>query len=84
MSFKVAAQPSPVVDEFLQDAQALEAEKTDLMARINANREILRNLRTAGKANQAQADAIGEFYKDREKKAKDDAPATDKTPAAKK
>lgn len=78
MSFKIAADPSPIVDEFLRDAQALEQEKTELMARIDANRSILRNLRTSGKANQAQADAIAAFYKDRSKNgSKDDAPAAE-------
>jgi hypothetical protein len=87
-----AAEPSAMVDEFLKDAQALEAEKASLMERIDANRSILRNLRTAGKANKAQADAIGAFYKDRVKTAKTEdapaadapaAPATEKTPAKK-
>lgn len=89
---KFAAEPSPMVHEFLVDAQTLAAEKEDLFARIDANRVMLRNLRTMGKCSKEQADAVAAFYKDRESKkdaavaeaAAPDAPAAPAEKSAKK
>jgi hypothetical protein len=82
-TIKFAAEPNAMVHEFLTDAATLSEEKDDLYARMNANREILRNLLISGKASKEQAEAIEAFYKPRAKNTKsDDAPVKD-TPKGK-
>lgn len=77
-TFTYAPEPSPFVHELLLDAKSLQEERAALQTRMEANRRMLRDLRTMGKASQEQADAIAAFYKDRESKAdKADAPAAD-------
>lgn len=50
------------VTEQFDDAYRLQEEKSELMERINANRSILRTLRTAGKLSQPQDAELEEIY----------------------
>lgn len=68
----VLGEHNPFVNQQLTVAQVLADEKDDVLKRIGANREVLRNMATMGYLSPEQATAIREFYPDRPRKSKDE------------
>jgi len=66
----VKGEHNPFVTQMLQAASDLSDEKDALMARIKANREVLRNMKTQGFVDDEQSAAIDEWYPVRERKGK--------------
>jgi hypothetical protein len=70
------AEHNPAVNELLQGAQALADEKSDLLKRIGANRDILRNYQTLKIPSAEQWTAINEFYRPQKRTPKNAANGT--------
>ena len=68
----VKGEHNPFVNQMLTVAQTLADERDDVLKRIGANRDILRNMNAMGFLSPEQASAIAEFYPVRERKAKDE------------
>ena len=67
-------------DVLLDDALDYRAKQRELNAQIGANRDMLRNLRTTGKLNETQAQAVELLYPVRTKKTAETPAETPKTP----
>lgn len=67
---------NPFVHSLLGVAKRLEGEHTALAAKVSANRETLRAMRTQNLMSTDQADAVEAFYPTRTRKAKTDTDAS--------
>lgn len=73
---------NPFVNQMLTVAQSLADEREDVGKRINANREVLRNMAAMGFLSDEQGSAIVEFYPVRERKGKNGDGKADTPPPA--